>query len=172
MSNVTAVSSMSDLANSIIKNFDANNDGALSKDEFGSFLGQLLNNAGSQTTAPTSTVASGLATLYPSATAATERVKAGVLSGFDGSKLDNASHTTFKYQVGRILQYYPSTPEGLQQAMDEIRELVPGAKIIGTNGDKIDFGDYTDERSGKIGVVDVLVGAASGGRAWAWQPVE
>jgi hypothetical protein len=172
MSNVTAVSSTSDLANSIIKNFDTNNDGALSKDEFASFLGQLLNNAGSQTSTTTSAASAGLSTLYPSAAATTERVKAGTLSGFDETKLNNAGHTSFKYQIGRILQYYPSTPEGLQRALDEVRELVPGAKIIGTNGDKIDFGDYTDDRAGKIGVVDVLVGAASGGRAWAWQPVE
>lgn len=62
MSNVTAVSSTSDLANSIIKNFDANNDGALSKDEFASFLGQLLNNAGSQTSTSTSAASAGLST--------------------------------------------------------------------------------------------------------------
>jgi hypothetical protein len=172
MSNVTAVSSMSDLASSIIKNFDANNDGALSKDEFASFLGQLLNNTSSQTSSSTNPVATGLTTLYPSATASAARVKSGTLAGFDETKLNDTGHTSFKYQIGRILQYYPSTPAGLQQALDEIRQLVPGAKIIGTNGDKIDFGDYNDAKSGKIGVVDVLVGAASGGRAWAWQPVE
>ncbi len=173
MSNVTAVSSMSDLANSIIQNFDANNDGALSKDEFASFLGQLLNNAGTQTTTPTtSAVATGLTTLYPSATASAARVKAGSLAGFDDTKLNDTNHTSLKYQVGRILQYYPSTPDGLQQALTEIQDIVPGARIVGTHGDKIDFGDYTDARSGRIGVIDVLVGAASGGRAWAWQPVE
>jgi hypothetical protein len=175
MSNVTAVNSMSELASSIIKTFDANADGSLSKNEFASFLGQLLGSS-AQSQAPGSdaggSVTPGLSTLFPSASATVARAKAGTLLGFDDNKLNNTGHTSFKYQVGRILQYYPSTPAGLQQALAEIQELVPGAKIIGTNGDKVDFGDYTDQKSGRIGVVDVLVGASSGGRAWAWQPVE
>ena len=60
----------------------------------------------------------------------------------------------------------------MQQALAEIQAIVPEAKIVGTNGDKIDFGSYVDAKAGKIGVIDVLVGAAQGGRAWAWQPVE
>jgi hypothetical protein len=93
------------------------------------------------------------------------------MAGFDDTKLRDESHTSFKYQIGRILQYYPNTPEGLWQALPEIQKLVPGAKIIGTHGDKIDFGTYDDPKSGRIGVIDVLLAAAEGGRGWAWQPV-
>lgn len=180
MNGVTKVNATNDLASAILKNFDKDGSGALSADEFGSFLSQLM---GSIKQTPASTAASPAArsvtTLFPSAAtpataaaASAPRVRMGSMPGFDEIKLANADHATFKYQVGRILQYYPSTPDGLRQALGEIQQLVPDAKIVGTNGDKIDFGAYTDPKAGKIGVVDVLLGAASGGRGWAWQPVE
>ena len=87
-------------------------------------------------------------------------------------KLDDTTSKSFKYQIGRILQYYPNTPAGLQDALPEIQALVPGAKITGSKGDRIDFGDYVDPKSGKIGVVDVILSAGTGGVAWTWQPEE
>jgi hypothetical protein len=94
------------------------------------------------------------------------------MGGFDPAKLADTSHQTFKYEIGRILQHYPSTPSGLKEAMIEIQKLAPGAKIIGTNGDKIDFGGHIDNLAGRIGVVDVLQGAAAGGKCWQWVPIE
>lgn len=186
MSTVTSVSSTNDLANTIIANYDKDGNGSLNGTEFASFLSSLMTSLSSARSDSAPTGSAGLlSTLYPSATAAAatpaattpaattagERSKVGEMLGFSADKLGNASHATFKYQIGRILQYYPSTPSGLKDALAEIQQLVPGAKIVGTNGDKIDFGSYADAKSGTIGVVDVLVGAASGGRGWAWQPV-
>ena len=94
------------------------------------------------------------------------------MEGFDYFKLRDDTHTSFKYQIGRILQFYPNTPDGLQQALPEIQNLVPGATITGSKGDRIDFGDYVDPKSGKIGVVDVITCAGLGGRGWAWMPLE
>lgn len=176
MSTINTVNPMRELAGAIVQNFDANRDGSLSADEFTSFLSQLVGGTtGQQTQAAARQPATLLsAVLFPTETAATTppRARVGTMMGFDDVKLNNPSHATFKYQVGRILQFYPSTKEGLQAALPEIQKLVPGAKIVGTNGDKIDFGDYTDAEAGKIGMIDVLVGASTGGRGWAWQPVE
>jgi hypothetical protein len=176
MSTINSVNPMRELAGAIVQNFDGNRDGNLSADEFTSFLSQLLGGATSQQAQAGARQPVPLlqSVLFPTETAAATvpRARVGSMIGFDDTKLNNASHTTFKYQIGRILQYYPSTKEGLQAALPEIQKLVPGAKIVGTNGDKIDFGDFTDAKSGKIGMVDVLVGAATGGRGWAWQPVE
>lgn len=177
MNSVARIGSNNDLASAILKNFDKDGSGSLSADEFGSFLNQLM---GSIKQTPASTGASpatrSVPTLFPSASAAAAaaapRARLGDMLGFDERKLANTEHVTFKYQVGRILQHYPSTPDGLRQALGEIQQLVPDATIIGTSGDKIDFGEYNDPKAGKIGVIDVLVGAASGGRGWAWQPVE
>jgi len=181
MSTVSGVGATNDLASSILKSYDKDGNGSLSAQEFTSFLQQLvgdLRQTAKTTTETTAPSAGSLATLFPSATAsvpdasAQTRVRAGDMLGFDENKLGNPEHTTFKYQIGRILQYCPATKEGLQQALSEIQKLVPDAQIVGSNGDKIDFGAYVDPKAGKIGVIDVLVGAASGGRGWAWQPME
>jgi len=191
MSAITPTNQVTTLANSILQNFDANHDGSLSSDEFTTFLSQLLGNvatppppAGTGTgtgtgagtgagTGTASTTPAELSTLYSTVSdTAAPRTRVGNMVGFDDEKLRDQSHTSFKYQIGRILQYYPNTPEGLRQALPEIQKLVPNAKIIGTHGDKIDFGDYNDPKSGHIGVVDVLLAAGEGGRGWAWQPVE
>ena len=174
MAAITATNQATALANSIIQKFDANRDGSLSSDEFASFLTQLVGSVGTQQTSTTSkTKALDLSTLFPTVvTPAAVRSRVGTMAGFDDLKLRDETHRSFKYEIGRILQYHPNTPEGLQEALPEILKLVPGAKIIGTHGDKIDFGDYNDTKSGHIGVIDVLVGAGEGGRAWAWQPVE
>ena len=174
MSSISSVGSTNELANQILNRFDADGSGSLSANEFAAFLSNLVGSikAGAQSTP----LVSGTSTLFPSAMAspasAEPRTRVADMPGFDEIKLANAGHTTFKYQVGRILQYYPATPDGLKQALPEIQKLVPGAQIVGTHGDKIDFGSYNDAKAGRIGVIDVLLGAASGGRGWAWQPVE
>lgn len=176
MSTIGSVNPAAELAKTLIQRYDANKDGALNNDEFAAFLSGLLGGVKGTTPAGSSATASAVAAAPPATTlptgASTARVRAGALAGFDEGKLSNESHQTFKYQIGRILQYYPATPEGLRQALPEIQQLVPGATLVGTHGDKIDFGDYIDAKSGRIGVVDVLVGAAIGGRHWAWQPEE
>ena len=166
----TSATSMSDLASVLLRRFDTDRDGKLSGSEFGSLLTNMLGGASSH---GTSGVAAGGAAATDTASAAT-RTRVGQFSGFDMTKLNDPAWSSFKYRIGRVLQFYPNTAEGLRQALPEIQEIVPGATITGTNGDKLDFGDYVDTKSGRIGVVDVVIGAGgpSGGTAWAWQPVE
>lgn len=107
----------------------------------------------------------------PTATANAPRAVVGKLEGFDATKLANPEHNTPKYQMARIFQHYPNTPEGLRQAMPEIQKLFPEARIVGSKGDKIDFGSHVDPGSGQpLGVVDVIRAAGAGGAAWQWQP--
>lgn len=111
-------------------------------------------------------------TFAPGTAASGAAGPAGLLEGFDPAKLSNPAHLTLKYQVGRILQQYPNTPRGLQDALPAIQALVPGVRITGSSGDKLDFGSYTDASQRRIGVVDVLRGASVGGLAWQWAPLE
>jgi len=174
MAAITATNQTTTLANTVIQRFDSNRNGSLSSDEFATFLTQLVSSLTTpQNPAATATRATDLSTLFPGKTTPpASRSRVGDMAGFDARKLGDETHDSFKYQVGRILQYYPNTVAGLKEALPEIQKLVPGATIIGTHGDRIDFGDFADPESGRIGIIDVLVGAAQGGRAWAWQPVE
>ena len=169
---LASATSVQDLAKILTKRFDLDGNGELSGAEFAEVMKNLL--ADGQTDRPTSGAAGGSgapgATSLPSAaTAARETV--GALAGFDPAKLANADHSTFKYKIGRILQHYPNTPQGLRDALPEIQQIVPGATITGTHGDKLDFGTYSDAKAGRIGVVDVLQAASVGGRAWQWAPI-
>ena len=157
-----------DLAATITRHLDTDNDGKLSTTEFEGFLTQFIGVLQQQqnTTRPAATTP----TLFSLDTV--EKAKVGTMTGFDATKLANTSHDTTKYQVGRILQYYPNTPAGLKEALPEIQKIAPNATIVGTKGDKIDFGDYTDKKGERIGVVDVLLAAGLGGSAWQWQVVE
>jgi hypothetical protein len=173
-SSIQSSRSLDDLASSLIRRFDVDGNGSLSNVEFSSLLSDLIGTLQSKA-APASAAATSPATSATAALAAASpatRQPVGALAGFDSSKLGDPGHTSLKYQIGRILQFHPSTPAGLQDALAEIRGLVPGVQISGSNGDKLDFGDYVDAKSGRIGVIDVLQGAAIGGVSWQWQPVE
>ena len=161
-----------DLAATITKQLDADKDGKLSATEFEGFLSQFLNTVGQNVTtaaASASATATTAATAAPAAAAA--RPAIGNMAGFDAAKLANPAHDTFKYQMGRILQGYANTPAGLREALPEIQQLVPGAKIVGSKGDSIDFGTYVDNRGTRIGVIDLVQAAGEGGKAWQWLPV-
>jgi hypothetical protein len=107
----------------------------------------------------------------PSAAAASAAPAAagGKMGGFDGAKLGGASDSP-KYQVGRILQKYPSTPAGLQQALGEIQALglADEVSITGSKGDKLRFAGNTDPRFNGITEFDVIKGAGNGGEEWQW----
>ena len=163
MSTTITPSRIQDLAAQITKRFDSDHDGKISTQEFTDFLTGLLS-----ATNPSPTFATPATAAAPAATAAAadvavpeNRIPVGTMSGFVPEKLGNLSHDTFKYRLGRILQYYPNTPEGLQQAMPEIEKAFPGAKLSGK--DAVDFGS--------LGVIDVLQGASNGGVAWQFLPV-
>jgi len=85
----------------------------------------------------------------------------GVLPGWDITKWQNASHTTPKYVVGRILAQYPATPEGLKQALPQIQAQFPGTTLVGA--DKLNIPN--------VGTIDVGAGFNSGdpsGMQWWW----
>jgi hypothetical protein len=157
--------SVRDLAASITRQLDADKDGKLSVTEFEGFLTDFLGALKQPLTSTGTTAAQPAAAEAP-------RSAIGVMAGFDGAKLANSSHDTTKYQIGRILQFYPNTPAGLRDALPEIQQIAPGAKIAGTKGDKLDFGDYVDAKGERIGVIDILQAAGLGGTAWQWIPVK
>lgn len=154
----TTSNPLSELVSRLTRKYDANGDSQLSNAEFGKFLNDFLTDASTN-----STFASGTAARTSGA-----GLSLGTMEGFDATKLANTSHNTIKYQVGRVLQQYPNTPQGLQDALPAIQQIVPGAKIVGTNGDKIDFGGFIDAKGDRINIVDVLRGGALGGQAWQW----
>jgi hypothetical protein len=161
--------SVRELAATITQQLDADKDGKLSSSEFEGFLSQFLGTLKSGSgQGPMAT--SPLTTLMPSTTPAAAREAVGTLAGYDSTKLANENHKSAKYEVGRILQYYPNTPEGLKAALPELQKLAPNAQIVGSKGDKVDFGGYVDGKGNVIGVVDVLEAAGLGGRAWQWLP--
>lgn len=154
-----------DLAATITRQLDADKDGKLSVTEFEGFLTDFLG------ALKTPEAATSGATVQPAAAEA-PRAAIGRMAGFDGGKLANTAHDSTKYQVGRILQFYPNTPAGLRDALPEIQQIAPGATIAGSKGDKLDFGDYVDGRGERIGVIDIIQAAGLGGTAWQWIPVK
>jgi hypothetical protein len=166
---IQATTVIQDLAKAITSKYDTDANGSLSADEFSGFLSSFL---GSMSNNPLATAArsSSPSTSSIAATAVAERAKVGTMAGFDATKLADASRTSPKYQVGRILQYYPHTPAGLKNALPELQELVPGVSIAGNKGDKLDFKGYTFADGTSLNVIDVIQSAGSGGTAWQWAP--
>ncbi len=166
---IQATTVIQDLAKTITSRYDADGDGRLSSDEFSgflsSFLGSLQNNP---LTSSNSALSSTNATTATAAAA--DRPKVGTMAGFDAAKLANTLHTSPKYQIGRVLQYYPNTPAGLKSALPELQQLVPGLAITGSKGDKLDFGSYISPEGIQVGVIDVIQSAGAGGTAWQWAP--
>ena len=156
---ISATSSMQDLAARITKRFDVDGDGRLSSEEFAGFLTGLtgLGPAGGTVSAAT--------------TATDPRTPVDPMPAFDSGKLADTTHKTVKYEVARVLQFYPHTPAGLQAALPELQALFPTVTIKGTKGDQLDFGDYTSNGT-RIGAIDVIQSAGEGGRSWQWLPVE
>lgn len=104
-------------------------------------------------------------------TALSSRPNVGNLEGFDATKLANENHNSAKYICARIFQKYPNTPEGLRQALPEIQRHFPEARIVGSKGDKIDFGNSVCPKTGeRLGTIDVIRAAGEGGKAWQWSP--
>jgi hypothetical protein len=166
---IQSTAAVQDLAKTITSRFDADGDGRLSTDEFSGFLSSFL---GSLQTNPLTSAAAGLAS-SPSATAVTAatRTPVGVLGGFDAGKMADLTHATTKYQVGRVLQFYPNTPQGLKNALPELQQLFPDVTIAGSKGDCLDFGNYVAPDGTRIGMIDVIQSAGTGGIAWQWSPV-
>jgi hypothetical protein len=74
---------------------------------------------------------------------------------------DDPEHDTIKYEVGRIINQFPHTPAGLDQAWAQIHALYPNATRV--DGDEIDFHDGY----GPVDLIQASEGPA-GGTAWQW----
>jgi len=104
---------------------------------------------------------SGPGTGYPRGPSTPSPYAPQAMSGWDQNKWADPAVTTPKYVVGRILSNYPTTPQGIQQAMPAILKAFPNATFNGKDILTIPG----------MGSVDILVGATStGGTGWAWQP--
>lgn len=167
-SSIQSTGAVQDLAQTIESWFQKNGVTSLSTSDFTGFLTEFLQSVQSAASA----AAQPAAASATSAPGSTDRPVVGTMAGFDPAKLADTSHTSLKYQIGRVLQYYPNTPAGLRAALPELQQVVPGVAISGDKGDLLDFGSYVDPKSGQIGVVDVLQSAGLGGTAWQWSPVE
>ena len=149
----TGTDAISQMISRVVDKFDTDKDGKLSADEFGTFLGGLLNGGNL-----------GIAASPSDPSKATGQYKM-MLAGFDHNKLDNPSMQgagTIKYQAARIFQNYPPMPESLPQVLADLKAQGVNATQIGI--DKIDFNDG-------YGPIDVIQGAyPGGGVAWQWLP--
>lgn len=99
----TAVDRVLELANALVTRFDANGDGQLSRDEFGTLLTRVLGAGDASTPAPAAAAAAGGATPAVAATTVAPRVYAP-MSGFDTGKLNDPAHLTPKYIFARAWQ--------------------------------------------------------------------
>lgn len=150
--NVTGGSSIDALARQLMSQVDANKDGQLSAQEFGTFLTRMLDGASDPSAVPHNHVSPGLtgSEYQP-------------MSGFDTSKLNDTSHTTMKYTFARAVQdlglLQAPTSDNLQAIVDRLAEAGVTATVV--SKDKIDFGDG-------YGPIDVIARTGTAEAQWQW----
>jgi hypothetical protein len=127
------------LARSIMEQFDANQDGQFSFDEFGTFLDGFVQTVAGQkattttATATTSTGASATSLFLTSASASATAFRDRML-GFDYSRFDSAKGS-LKYDAANIMQGIdPSQAGAMQKAYDTLVKLHPGEVSLDKDG--------------------------------------
>ncbi len=171
---ITSIGSTPDigqLITGLMDRVDANKDGQLSKDEFGTFLTSLLggieDKVKSPTTANTPPILAPVAytppILAPKTVAATGRSTYDPIPGFDSGKLNDPSHVTTKYAFGRAVQDLGLSPASgnLQAVVDHLNAR--GGTATVTGDDTIDFGDG-------FGSIDVIFSVGDPEARWQWLP--
>jgi hypothetical protein len=156
---VGTTATTTDLVSQIARRVDSDNDGNISTTEFARFLTDLLGAVGhaASTRSFASTAAASAAT-----PAIDDRPLPPCPAGWDPAKWVDASHTTPKYVIGRILWRYPPSPESLAQALPAIQAKYPGTTQV--SQDKLQIPEW--------GLIDVGVDFGPGhGASWAWQVV-
>jgi hypothetical protein len=167
-----------------MQEFDVNQDGKFSYDEFANFLDGFVNSVlgdrgttsqGRGSASSASSVLSGnnLYSATPVVSAAstptspTSASLPPVLVGWDQAKWTDTTHTTVKYVAGRIMaQYSPSdwlNPDKQAAILSAFKAA--GLKPTALGKDQVDFGDGN-------GPIDIVFAANEGGRAWQWCPVD
>ena len=152
------------LITGLMERVDANKDGQLSKDEFGTFLTSLLGGIqqkmGSTGTANTAPL---MRPVSSNAVAVAARTNYDPIPGFDRGKLNTPSHVTTKYTFGRAVQDLSLAPTSgnLQAIVDHFNAKGGTAKVTGD--DTIDFGDG-------FGSIDVIFSVGDPDARWQWLP--
>jgi len=165
------------LARTIMDQFDANQDGQFSFDEFATFLdgfvqtvtgGQgALSAASTTATAKTPAAASPTSLFLTSATASPTAYRDRML-GFDSSRFESA-RGSLKYDAANIMQGIdPSQAGAMQKAYDELVKLHPGEVSLDKEGNLMLDGTA----DGYIGIRPLNRSenweSAPSGYAWQW----
>jgi hypothetical protein len=163
ITSIPSATNVQSLANNVLQQFDTDQDGRLSVDEFSQFLNRLIDSlAGGENGAQSLTSSLGqtapLTSLTPAISTGQYR---STLEGFDMQKLDDPSKTSVKYQAARVFQNYAPTVDNLADVVTALNDAGLTATQVGD--DTIDFG-------GSVGKIDVIRAAGDGGRAWQWLP--
>ncbi|HEY3381476.1 MAG TPA: hypothetical protein VGK32_06890 [Vicinamibacterales bacterium] len=166
----SGANAIQDLARTIMQEFDKNQDGQFSYDEFANFLDSFVQNLGikpSRAASASSSTAGKVATAsQPFVTSLDASTLPPCPPGWNGAKWTDLGHTTPKYVVGRILARY-SPSDWLDTAKRDtiLGDLkAAGFNVTAVGKDKVDFGS-------ELGKIDIVQGASSGGQAWQWLPV-
>ncbi len=127
-----------DLAQTILQEFDVNQDGQLTYSEFANFLDsfvQSLTGQATQTAASGTTVAGTTSSLLSTTTTASSSTQyRDRMLGFDFSRFDSAQGT-LKYDAANIMQgINPNDPNAMQTAYDELVKLHPGEVSLDADG--------------------------------------
>lgn len=162
---------ISQLIAGIMDRVDANKDGQLSKNEFGTFLTSLLGGIDEKMksipTANTPPIIAPVANtppiVVPNTVTPTGRSTYDPIPGFDTHKLNDPSHVTTKYTFGRAVQDLGLAPTSgnLQAIVDRFNANGGTAKVTGD--DTIDFGDG-------FGSIDVIFSVGDPEARWQWLP--
>ena len=156
-----------DLAKTLMQSFDANKDGQINTDEFGSFLGKLLSGVNSSAAAyPINSLGSTNTSNFKLGALGSGSVK---FEGFDFNATNDLSQSA-KYAFAAAAQKSGSMPTTKSDAESWFNSNVKGEmeklghRINWVKGDKFQFTNW----QGTF-VVDYVRGAASSNPALAWQ---
>jgi len=160
---------LQELARTLFSNYDGNNDGLLSSDEFTTFLNRLVTTtAASTTTTTTGVTASAFTPITTTALTLTTGPRSS-MEGFDFAKVANTNHLTMKYKFARVAWNYDlSSVTDQASAETVLKGMVPdlekaGLSVLEVKGDSLKLEDDAGEFW-----VDVVRGACSGSPAFQW----
>jgi hypothetical protein len=174
----SASTTIQSLARAIMDEFDVNQDGQFSYDEFASFLdGFMQSVSGKQSSAAgkTSTTASATNLFLTAASTATSTTTTATASttyrdrmlGFDFSRFESAKGS-LKYDAANIMQTIdPSQAGAMQKAYDELVKLHPGEVSLDKDGNLMLDGTA----DGYIGIrpLDRSESWTNPASGWCWQ---
>lgn len=161
----TSATAVQDLAKNLIKSFDANSDGQLGQDEFGSFLNQLMSGiqtASGTLTASPQTAGSGLQTLSKGA------LRRDLFEGFNFDREQNVQKSA-KDAFASLAGQFGSVPATKSEAESWFNQNVKagmealGHKVNWVQGDKFQFNNWQGTWT-----VDFVRGADGPNPAFTW----